>query len=249
LFNSELEACEKIIEDLFEIKDIDKKATSQPAFQFDYMSDHYVATLPKTFSGPRYDRIKEIPFEIQIRTIATHAWATISHYLDYRSENAIPSHLRRDFYALNALFYIADSHFELFAQASQETRELTFEKSESGNGIGAEEINLDTFSAYLKRNHPDRLESSANTKSVLIEELVGLGYTTISELHVDVQKAQDAFRRYEIDHPPASESKKFRNVGVVRISLQMVSQKFREAMGGPDDEFAEYGEFIPLIDN
>ncbi|MCH8987944.1 MAG: hypothetical protein IIA92_03975 [Chloroflexi bacterium] len=247
LFNSDLEACERVIEEIFEIKDIDKKTTKQPDSQFEYMSDHYIATLPTDFSGPRYDGIKGIQFEIQIRTIATHAWATISHYLDYKSQNAIPSNLRKDFYALNALFYLADSHFEQFFQASQKTRELTLEKSQSEGGIANEEINFDTVSTFLSQNYPDRVVSEPSFISELVDELVASEYRTISELSDDMRRAEVAFRYYEEELPPPSG--KYHDVGVVRVSLEMVNPIFREKRRTSGEEYAKYQIFISPLDN
>ncbi|MBI4489516.1 MAG: hypothetical protein HY694_10565 [Deltaproteobacteria bacterium] len=67
-----------------------------------------------------------VPFEIQIRTIAQDAWASISHYLDYKKESDIPAQLRRDFYALSGLFYVADRHF---AMLKKELTEYFVDKS------------------------------------------------------------------------------------------------------------------------
>ena len=242
LFNSDLEACENAIEEIFDIKDVDKKSASQLDSQFDYMSDHYIATLPAKFSGPRYDGIKEIPFEIQIRTIATHAWATISHYLDYKSQNAIPSDLRRDFYALNALFYLADLHFEQFFQASKKNRELTLEKSQSPEGIADEEINYDTVRAYLRQNYRDRRSGGPAAFSEVVDELVAAGYQAISGLHRDMRRAEPAFSKFEVETKGSTGH--FYDVGVLRISLEMVNPNFRPR---DDDVKRAYSKYLKLI--
>ena len=57
------------------------------------------------------DNNKKFLFEIQIRTITQDAWASISHYLDYKNEISIADELKKDFYALSGLFYIADTQF------------------------------------------------------------------------------------------------------------------------------------------
>jgi ppGpp synthetase/RelA/SpoT-type nucleotidyltranferase len=72
--------------------------------------------LPDNYTGPRYEDLKGLKAEIQIRTIAMDAWSNVSHYLEYKTPEAAPSSLRKDFYALSALFYLADTHFELFFQ-------------------------------------------------------------------------------------------------------------------------------------
>jgi putative GTP pyrophosphokinase len=67
----------------------------------------------KGHSGPRYDPLKHLRFEVQVRTIVMDAGAAVSHHLDYKGGTSVPSELRKDFYALSGLFYVADQHFEV----------------------------------------------------------------------------------------------------------------------------------------
>lgn len=115
LFHSDVKEIGVIVKKNFEIIEEDDKINSVDVNIFGYMSLHYKAKLKDVQSD--YKDIKDIPFEIQIRTIAQDAWASISHNLDYKNESAIPLHLKRDFHALSALFYIADTHFEILLQA------------------------------------------------------------------------------------------------------------------------------------
>jgi ppGpp synthetase/RelA/SpoT-type nucleotidyltranferase len=78
---------------------------------FGYMSSHYKAKLQN--SDIFTDIARNYIFEIQVRTIAQDAWASISHYLFYKQETQLPDNLRRDFHAVSGLFYIADTHFSL----------------------------------------------------------------------------------------------------------------------------------------
>jgi putative GTP pyrophosphokinase len=73
--------------------------------------------------GPRYEGLSGMRFEVQVRTISMDTWATISHYLDYKTDRDVPKDLRKDFFALSGLFYVADTHFELFYRASERSRD------------------------------------------------------------------------------------------------------------------------------
>ena len=84
LFLSDLQRIGDIIEARYTIHEKDDKIYTKPD-AFGYLSVHYIGGLLTTVSGPRYDDLKELKFEIQLRTIAMHSWATISHYLDYKS--------------------------------------------------------------------------------------------------------------------------------------------------------------------
>jgi len=105
----------------------DPKINSSELNVFGYMSLHLKCKIKNTQLDPKADKtIKNIPFEIQIRTIAQDAWASISHHLDYKKDSTIPEELRRDFHALSGLFYVADTHFSIL---SQEKTKLLFKKS------------------------------------------------------------------------------------------------------------------------
>ena len=67
-----------------------REETSSSSSQLGYRRDHYIVQIPESYAGPRYDGIKNLNCEIQIRTVSAHAWATISHHLDYKQEVDIP---------------------------------------------------------------------------------------------------------------------------------------------------------------
>ena len=226
LFLSDIQEIGKLLEETFELESTDDKITAKPHEEFGYLSVHYVARLPDSFSGPRYDGIKGLRFEVQVRTIAMHAWATISHYLDYKSPNAIPSNLRRDFNALSAVFYVADSHFELFFNSSQQAEQ----KAQIANTLGTEEINLDTLTAYLKKKYPTRDSTNSVGISDLVEELVSSGYQTISRLDSDLDRSKEAFIIYEAENPPRP-GPQYADVGVVRLVPSIANEEFLSARG------------------
>ena len=82
LFLSDIEKIDLLIDKSFDVEDKDDKVRSKSEAEFGYLSVHYVGKLPSNFSGPRYNDIKDLRFEIQVRTIAMHSWVTIMHYLD-----------------------------------------------------------------------------------------------------------------------------------------------------------------------
>jgi ppGpp synthetase/RelA/SpoT-type nucleotidyltranferase len=113
LFHTDVKEVGDIVKKNFHIIEEDNKINNKDVNIFGYMSLHYKAKLKNTRKDPYYKSIKDIPFEIQIRTIAQDAWASISHYLDYKKGSEIPTQFKRDFYALSGLFYVADTHFAM----------------------------------------------------------------------------------------------------------------------------------------
>jgi len=120
LFHSDVKNIGDIVKKNFEIIEEDDKINSVDVNIFGYMSLHYKAKLKDKDVPSDCKDLKNIPFEIQIRTIVQDAWASISHYLDYKNESEIPIHLKRDFHALSGLFYVADTHFEILRKETTE---------------------------------------------------------------------------------------------------------------------------------
>lgn len=229
---SDLSKICEIMEKTFNIQVKNNKIESKAYEEFGYLSIHYVCKLPKSFHGSRYDDIKDLCFELQIRTIAMHSWATISHYLDYKTINSIPSNLRKEFQALSALFYIADSLFEKFFQAGEKSKEIAESTTDRIEKRKDNEINLDTLSAFLKLKYPDRFNYDPDNISLLIDELVKAEYKSINDIEKDLDRAKEAFEYYEKKHPPTSEQGNkeiYADIGVVRVSLSIVNEKFMKA--------------------
>jgi putative GTP pyrophosphokinase len=178
VFISDIERITASIKDAFEVLEQDNKVDGVDVSSFGYMSFHLVVQMKKTYFGPRYKDIGEMPFEIQIRTIAMDAWAAASHYLDYKSEVDVPSDLRRDFYALSGLFYVADRHFEMFFKSKQDTIAEISESFDQPRENLIKELNLDSLTAYLKSRFADRLQDDATDISQLLYELIGAGSRT-----------------------------------------------------------------------
>lgn len=238
LFLSDLSRIAAVIRDTFEVLSEDNKIEGAEVSSFGYMSVHFVARMKQAYTGPRYDKIGGLLFEIQVRTIAMDAWANVSHHLDYKNEKDVPAELKKDFYALSGLFYVADRHFEMFySQSNESRREMKelFEDAGPRDQKTKQELNLDSLSAYLETKFPDRKHGSPKDRSDLLSSLLKSGYKTIGEIDDIIDKGESAFQMYEEERPPyglkaSSKGKKrrFLDVGVVRITMKMLSKKFLE---------------------
>ena len=184
-------------------------------------------------------------FEIQLRTIAAHAWCSVSHHMDYKNPAAVPSNLRKEFYALNALFYIADQSFEKLYSASNKAKKETGEKDIQQIRKG--EINFDTLSAYLLFRYSGRVLADARSISILAAELNRAGYWTISELDNRLADTDKAVEKVEDDvFGPGQRT--FHNVGMVRNALSIVDENFDKNrildLARPEINRSEYIKFV-----
>ncbi len=259
LFVSDIERIGQLIRESFLVLSEDDKIEGADASSFGYMSVHFDVTMKEEHKGPRYDPIAGLPFEIQVRTIAMDAWANVSHHLSYKSDKDVPSELRKDFYALSGLFYVADRHFEMFydvSKRSQAKMTQLFEEAKP-KAKSEQEINLDSLTAYLITKLPDREHADSKGISGLVDELLKAGYKSIGEVDQLLDSTSTAFEEYEKKRPPLRGTK-YSNIGVVRISGRIASDNFIQvsyvqAFGGPLDEesfgktVAEYREFRKLL--
>lgn len=241
LFISDIARIGALIRESYSVLDEDDKVEGTEASSFGYMSVHFISTLKEEYSGPRYDQIVKLPFEIQVRTIAMDAWANVSHHLNYKSDKDVPSDLKRDFYALSGLFYVADKHFEMFYGASVRSQEemVEFFEEATTEAKSQQEINLDSLKAYLQTKFPDRNHLDNKSISDLINELVRIGYRTIGDVDRMIDIAWDAFLGYEKDYPPGTGEGRFADIGVARVSAEMVDEKYHRMNYFGDSEYRD----------
>lgn len=116
--------------------------------QFGYLSIHEIVTLKSTRSSlPEWRRLTNYKAEIQIRTVLQHAWASISHTLQYKNENDVPKELRRQLHRLSGLFELADEQF-LMIKESRESIVADVNNSIEENVYTDVQINLDSVDTY-----------------------------------------------------------------------------------------------------
>jgi len=221
LFPSDLPRIANIIENNFSIIVKDDKISAKPSESFGYLSIHYIATIHPSYSGAHYNGLKEMKFEIQLRTIAAHAWCTISHHLDYKQPNAVPPELKKPFQALSALFYLADDNFERIYKESIKAEKNAEEKDLPQ--IKEADINFVSLTAYLKKRYAGRAEAQKQSIGVLIEELYASGYLTIAKLDDKLTGTDKAVEKVEKDV-----GGNFHNVGMVRNALSIVDDVYNK---------------------
>lgn len=236
LLRSDIARIGDLIRAEFEVMSEDNKLDGANIEAFGYQSVHFIARLNASCKGRRYTGLHGQIFEIQVRTVAMDAWATLSHYLDYKNEIDVPRDLRKDFFALSGLFYVADTHFELFYGARQKSSTEAF--GESHNSQRADqELNLDTLMAFLNERYPERSHIPASSISELLAELVDCGYTDIEKIRDSLAEAEPYFLTYERRHPPFEEAnEKYADMGVVRIALSIIDQGMFDRVGYPKDD-------------
>ncbi|MEU1556751.1 hypothetical protein ABZ517_29190 [Streptomyces scabiei] len=230
LFMSDLDKIRTVIEGLFDVVSRQDKIQDSDAATFGYMSQHYICKLSGGHSGPRYDHISGLKFEIQVRTILMDAWANISHYLSYKNEDSIPQDMVRDFHALSGLLFVADRQFENLVRTSSQSA-ANAERSIVHSGVTVSEINADTVAALLLKMFEDRDAGDRVDISELVQQVRNSGYSDLEVLGADIQAGLEDALQEEIEHPPVAlhgqnDDGRFSRVGIARTSLKKINPKY-----------------------
>lgn len=102
-FRDDIDTVRNIIDETFEHSEFDDKAALLGESEVGYQSVHVNVSMPA--DG------EELPCEIQIRTLAQHVWAEVSHSIVYKKGDGFPSELLRRLNIGSALLEVLDREF------------------------------------------------------------------------------------------------------------------------------------------
>lgn len=111
-FKDDMSKVDKFITDNFAIKKAEYKEETLNFDRLDYISNHYdlqIKTDNTSFKS--LGHLKDLTFEVQVRTLNQHAWSNSAHALTYKQEAEIIPALKRRVYRLLSLYEIADDEF------------------------------------------------------------------------------------------------------------------------------------------
>ena len=234
LYSSDRDSLERLVEENFEVHDKIDKVSDQGVEKFGYGALHYIVSLKKQHAGERYDDLKGVHCEIQIRTILQDAWAIVAHHLSYKHEEDIPNELKRKLHALSGLFETADDQFERINHARIGYQNKIKESISSDSGLSlAEDVNLDSLLVYMHWKFPDRATSSKESAANLLEELNQFGYKKLENIDKAINRSWDAVLASEKKYPPYDpgndEPGEYGGVGLIRIALEFVDKKYLDS--------------------
>jgi putative GTP pyrophosphokinase len=179
--------------------------------EFGYKSFHVVLNVSEDRGKlSEWKSFKNFKCEIQIRTVLQHAWAAISHALQYKAKQDVPKELQRKLFRLAGLFELADEQFSEINE--QHAALLGKAKAEDIEQSGAN-LDLITLNELLKRAkvidkiysialkvgfsdtdtspyefEEDQVESESETISRLLQICELMGIRTAKDLIKDLKK-------------------------------------------------------------
>lgn len=188
LYQNDFVKIEALIKKEFNVIEKVDKLNDKGIDKFGYGAIHYIVKLGKNSSGARYDDLKNLPCEIQVRTVLQDAWAIIDHHLAYKNESQIPSSLQRKLNSLAGLFETADNQFDILRQERQNYL-IEVKESITSNDFLANELNLDTFTEFLKWKFPNKkVETFTGQAELVFTDVAKLTINNLEDLNKIIDK-------------------------------------------------------------
>ena len=239
LYRSDFERIREVLEKEFTVIEVVDKVEELGASHFGYSAVHFVVHLGKHSSGPRYDDLRQLRCEIQVRTALQDAWALISHHLVYKREEDIPGPLRRKLNSLSGLFETADDQFDRIRTEREKYVQKAKESFSSRRGEG-QTINYDTVTLLLAAELPDLpIERYHGHLSVVLNMVNKERFKSIASLRKlisDTTSARDEFYR------KSDVSRKRTAAGALGAALALVDPTSREEGGFQEGDLALLAE-------
>ncbi|MHA6197190.1 GTP pyrophosphokinase [Pseudomonas wadenswilerensis] len=184
LYNNDVTTVVNIIRDEFKIIDEIDKLKELDNNKFGYIGHHLIVKLGNQYSGARYDDLRELRCEIQVRTVVQDAWATIQHHMVYKKESQVPSSLIRKLNGLAGLFETADDQFE-FIRMQRDTYLDTVRGSMGQTDDFLEhELNYDSLVEFLHWKYGSfPIEEYTDAISKILDLLSSLALSKLKELN------------------------------------------------------------------
>ncbi len=190
-----------IAKKIFEIdwkESVDKRKLHE-LNSFGYNSLHYICRL-----RTKDPVLKNVRFELQMRTALQHVWSTIEHDTGYKGNVKILDEHRRQFSRLAGMLELIDDEFSRLRNEITEYRRNVQRLVQSGK-LDDVALTVDSFKSYLETHPFDRLNqriASVNQAEIFPSSMMGFlpllvsfGFETLSDVNRFIKdNSEDAYQ-------------------------------------------------------
>lgn len=196
LYNSDITRVIEIIRDEFDIAEEIDKREELDTNKFGYIGHHFIVRLSEKYSGARYDDLRNLRCEIQVRTVVQDAWSIIQHHMVYKKESQVPSNLIRKLNGLAGLFETVDDQFEFIRMQRDIYLESVRESKSTPDNFLENELNYDSLIEFIQWRYQTQIdESDRNIISKILDALNEVPISTLKELE-DVIERNSGFLKF-----------------------------------------------------
>ncbi|MGX1017399.1 putative GTP pyrophosphokinase [Pseudomonas sp. Y3 TE3536] len=178
LFSKDLAVVSEVLNSNLMVLHSEDKSAQLGESQFGYQSQHFIVEVPDEWTKlPTWSDLGGLRVEIQVRTLAQHIWAAVSHKLQYKQEAGVPPPLRRAINRASALLETVDVEFDRLLMARDEYLE-----AESVVSDPDELLNVDLVEAVLTKIFPAANKRESEDYDDLLVDLVNFGIDKVGRL-------------------------------------------------------------------
>lgn len=178
LFSKDLAVVSEVLNSNLVVLHSEDKSAQLGESQFGYQSQHFIVEVPGEWTKlPTWSDLGGLRVEIQVRTLAQHIWAAVSHKLQYKQEAGVPPPLRRAINRASALLETVDVEFDRLLLARDEYLEV-----ESVASDPDELLNVDLVEAVLTKIFPSANKRELEDYDDLLGDLVHFGVDKVGQL-------------------------------------------------------------------
>jgi ppGpp synthetase/RelA/SpoT-type nucleotidyltranferase len=193
LYKSSLEKVRRTIRREFDVIEEVNKFDQLGTDRFGYGAWHFIVRLGSRSAGARYDELKDLVCEIQVRTVVQDAWAIIQHHLVYKKESEVPSQIQRALNALAAQFEGVDDQFDSLREKREKYKAQVRHSGRNGAKASRIALNLDSFTEYLGHWFPGRQREGYDGQLRLVfDKLFVAGVRDVGEVDKAIRSSQSA---------------------------------------------------------
>jgi ppGpp synthetase/RelA/SpoT-type nucleotidyltranferase len=222
LYDSDFEEISNSISFILDVKSCENKVNDLGIDKMGYRDIQFIVQFGSNYGGPRYDPLKGMNCEIQLRTVLQDAWAILSHHLVYKNEQSIPDRLKRDLNNVTSLLEIAQGVFENVKIKRREYLNHISNLEEEPKAFLDLPIDYDSLFAYSKWKYP-QLPVNEEITNLLLRDLDRSTFKTLLDIDHSVNMAKPAVDAYKYENPDWFES----GIDYVTKSLGFMSEDFR----------------------
>lgn len=179
----DVDRVEEVVRQLFTVINREQKLDALAYNEVGYLGVHFDTRLSESQITKSRKKLRDLNFEIQVRTIAQSAWAEVAHERLYKPPAEVPKELKRRIYRLVGLVELFDAEVEGFLAQAEETTGYQ------------ESFALAPFADLLLRRFDVRRKPDPQISLLLAARLIPLYELAPSEIfeHLDpwIDKHQD----------------------------------------------------------
>jgi ppGpp synthetase/RelA/SpoT-type nucleotidyltranferase len=191
LYNNDIPKIVEIIRSEFNIIEEINKLEELDSNKFGYIGRHFIVQLGRTSFGARYDDLKEMKCEIQVRTVVQDAWSIIQHHMAYKNEAQVPRKLIRKLNSLAGLFETVDDQFEMIRTQRDSYVDVVRESTSEAEKFLDNDLNYDSFIEFMNWRYPERTDLHfENQISIVVDALKSAEFNYLGQLDQYLDKNQ-----------------------------------------------------------